>query len=94
MRSIQKRKKLKSTVQKPAKIIRDYDKRWKYLLSQIDYVIDDQLLIQWFLTGLSQNIQQHISLETFKTYEEALTKAVQVKMDEDYPAYSIVDARI
>ena len=61
---------------------------WKDLLSQLDYVIDEQLLIQWFLAGLSQNIRQHISLETFKTYEDALTKSLQVEMDEDIPAYS------
>ena len=77
-------KKLKSTVQKPVETIRDYEKRWKDLLSQIDYVIDEQLLIQRFLARLHQNIQRHISLETFKTYEEALTKALQVEMDEDF----------
>ena len=27
-------------------------------------------------------------------YEEALTKALQVEMDEDYPTYPVVDARI
>ena len=26
-------------------------------------------------------------METFKTYEDALTKAIQVEMDEDFPAY-------
>ena len=56
-------------------------------MSQLDYVIDEQLLIQWFLAGLSQKIRRHISLETFKTYEDALTKALQVEMDEDIPAY-------
>ena len=54
----------------------------------MDRVIDEQLLIQWFLAGLSQKIHRHISMETFKTYEDALTKALQVEMDEDIPAYS------
>ena len=45
------------------------------------------MLIQWFLAGLSQKIRWHISLDTFKTYEDALTKALQVEMDEDFPAY-------
>ena len=81
-------KKLKITSQKPGETVHDYDKRWKYLLSQLDYVIDEQLLIQWFLAGLSQKIHRHISLETFKTYEDVLTKALQVEMDEDIPAYS------
>ena len=86
-------KKLKTTSQKPTKSIREYDKRWKYLLSQLDYVIDEQLLIQWFLAGLSQKIQLYISLETFKTYEDALTKALKVDMDEDFPSYP-VDTRL
>ena len=80
-------KKLKTTSQKLAKSVREYDKRWKDLLNQLDYVIDEQLLIQWFLAGLSQNIWWHISLETFKTYEDVLTKSLQVEMDEDFPAY-------
>ena len=46
-------KKLKMTSQKPAESVQEYDKRWKDLLSQLDYVIDEQLLIQWFLTSLS-----------------------------------------
>ena len=49
-------KKLKTKSQKPGETVCDYDKRWKYLLSQMDYVIDEQLLIQWFLVGLSQNV--------------------------------------
>ena len=80
--------KLKTTSQKPGETVRDYDKQWKDLLSELDYVIDEQLLIQWFLAGQSQKIRRHISLETFKTYEDALTKSLQVEMDEDIPAYS------
>ena len=38
-------KKLKTTSQKPWETVRDYDKRWKDLLIQLDYVIDKQLLI-------------------------------------------------
>ena len=56
-------------------------------MSQLDYVIDEKLLIQWFLTRLYQKVRQHISLETFKSYEDALTKSLQVEMDEDIPAY-------
>ena len=50
-------KKLKTTQQNPGEIVRDYDKRWKDLLSQLYYVIDEQLLIQWFLAGLSQKVR-------------------------------------
>ena len=46
-------KKLKMTQQKPRETVRDYDKHWKDLRSQLYYVIDEQLLIQWFLAGLS-----------------------------------------
>ena len=53
-------KKLKMTSQKPRETICDYDKRGKDLLSQLEYVIDEQLLIQWFLAGLSQKIRRHI----------------------------------
>ena len=49
-------KKLKMTVRKPIETIQDYYKRFKNLLSQIDYNIDEQLLIQWFLAGISQKI--------------------------------------
>ena len=81
-------KKLKTTSQKLGEIFCDYDKCWKDLLSQLDYVIYEKLLIQWFLAGLSQKIRRHINLDTFKTYEDALTKALQVEMDEDILAYS------
>ena len=50
-------KKLKTTSQKPAKNVREYDKHWKDLLIQLEYVIDEQLLIQWFLAGLSHKIR-------------------------------------
>ena len=50
-------KKLKTTSQKLRESVRDYDKHWKDLLSQLDYVIDEQLLIQWFLAGLSQKVR-------------------------------------
>ena len=82
-------KKLKTTSQKPVESVWEYDKWWKDLLSQLDYVIGEQLLIQWFLAGLSQKIRWHIGLETFKTYEDALTKALQVEMDEDFLSYAI-----
>ena len=38
-------KKIKTTSQKPGETVRDYGKCWKDLLSQLDYVIDEQLLI-------------------------------------------------
>ena len=38
-------KKLKTTAQKPTKALREHDKRFKDLLSQLEYNIDEQLLI-------------------------------------------------
>ena len=46
-------KNLKRTSQNPAEPVQEYEKRWKDLLSQLDYVNDEQLLIRWFLVGLS-----------------------------------------
>ena len=86
-------KNLKTTSQKSTESVQEYEKWWKDLINQLDYVIDEQLLIQWFLAGLSQKIQQHIILETFKTYEDALTKSLQVEMDEYFPAYPM-DTRL
>ena len=80
-------KKLKTTSQNPSESIPEYEKRWKDLLSQLDYVIDEKVLIQWFLAGLSQKIRQHIRLETFKTYKFALTKSLQVEVDKYFPTY-------
>ena len=46
-------KTLKTTSQKPTESVWEYDKHWKDLLSQLDYVINEQFLIQLFLAGLS-----------------------------------------
>ena len=78
-------KKIKTTSQKPGETVHDYDKLWKDFLSQLDYVIDEQLLIQRFLAGLSHKFRRHISLETFKSYKDVFKKALQVEMDEDIP---------
>ena len=86
-------KKLKTIVQNPMKTVREYDKMLKDLLNQLYYNIDEQLLIQWFLQGLSRKIQRHISMDTFNTYEYALTKELQFEMGEDYPTHP-VESRI
>ena len=39
-------KKLKTTSQNPVDSVQEYDKRWNDLLNHLDYVIDEQLLIQ------------------------------------------------
>ena len=45
MRSIWK-KKLKMTIKKPTETVQEYDKRMKDLVSQLDYNVNEQLLIQ------------------------------------------------
>ena len=45
-------KKLKIIVQKPTETVREYHKRYKYLLRHLEYNIDEQFLIQWFVAGL------------------------------------------
>ena len=76
---------MKRTSQKSRETVRDYDKCCKDLLSQLDYVIDEKLLIQWFLARISHKIWMHINMDTFNTYEYALAKALQADMDEEYP---------
>ena len=82
-------KKINTTVQKLTEKFREYDNRFKYLLIQLEYNIDEQLLIQWFVVGLLQKIWMHIILDNFNTYEDALTKVLQVEMNEDYPVNPI-----
>jgi hypothetical protein len=44
--------KLKEIKKKPGETIWVYDKRLKYLLSQIPYAIDKNLFVQWCIAGL------------------------------------------
>lgn len=48
--------KLKEIKQWPNETMQEYDKRFKYLLIQISYVIDENLSIQWHVVGLLQKI--------------------------------------
>ena len=41
-------KNLNTTAQKLTETVREYDKIFKYLLSQLEYIIDEKLLFQWF----------------------------------------------
>ena len=48
--------KLKETKHLLGESVREYNKCFKYLLSKINYTIDKQLLVQWFMAGLLQKI--------------------------------------
>ena len=36
------------------------------------------------MAGLLQKIRMHVRLDNFNTYEDALTKVLQIEMDEEY----------
>ena len=63
--------------------VREYDKCFKDLLSQIAYTRDEQLLVQWFITKLLQNIQAPLRMHMIENYDEALKKSQQFEFDED-----------
>ena len=48
--------KLKDFRQMQGESVREYDKIFKYLLSHTAYTINEQLLVQWLVTGLLQKI--------------------------------------
>jgi hypothetical protein len=52
--------------------IREYDKRFKYLLSQIPYMIDKELLVQWFVVGLLQKIWAPLRMHEIQSCEDSL----------------------
>ena len=45
-------KKLNTTTQNPTETVQEYDKRFKDLLIQLEYNIDEKLPIQWFVAKL------------------------------------------
>ena len=72
-------KKLKTgTAHEPTETVREYDKICKELLSQLEYNIDEQLLIQWFVARLLHKIQMHVRIDNFNTYEDALIKSLHI----------------
>lgn len=70
-----------------------YDKRFKDILSQIMYTIDEKLLLQWFITGLIHKIRAPLSMHEFLTCEYDLKKSQQVESNDDFHTSSI-DQRI
>ena len=60
-------KNLNTTAQKPTETVREYDKIFKYLLSQLEYNIDDKSLIKGTVVGLLHKIWIHIQLDNFNT---------------------------
>ena len=66
--------KLKDIKQIPREIVWEYDKRFKYLFSQILYNIDSNLLVKWYIAGLLHHVRDPLRMHDIKTLEEALKK--------------------
>lgn len=65
--------------------MQDYDKRLKDLLSQIPYEVDENLLVQWFVTELLQIIGAPLRMHEIKDRDEALKKAQQIELTTGCP---------
>jgi uncharacterized membrane protein YjdF len=75
--------KLKEIKQNLGETIHEYDKIFKYILSQIPYVIEEKLLVQWYVVGLLQNIRVPLCMYDIHMCEEALKKSQRIEMDDE-----------
>ena len=67
--------KLKDIKQRPGESVREYDKRFKDLLSQIPAIIDANLLVQWYVAGLLHHVRAPLRMHDITSLEEAFKKA-------------------
>ena len=81
--------KLKDIKEKHGELIRAYDRRLKDTLSLIPYVIEERLLVQWFVAGLLPQNRLQLRAFEFATYSEALKKALQLETDDDVVIHGI-----
>lgn len=63
--------------------MREYNKIFKDFLSQIPCIIDENLLVEWYVIGHLQNICILLRTHEFKTNEEALKLAQHIEIDDD-----------
>ena len=63
--------KLKDIKQVPGETVREYDKRFKDLLSQIPYNIDANILVQWYVVGLVHHVRAPLRMHDIKTLEKS-----------------------
>ena len=75
--------KLKDIKQRPVESFREYDKRFKDLLSQIPTNIDANLLVQWYVAGLLHHVRAPLRMHDITSLEEAFKKAQQMESDVD-----------
>ena len=67
--------KLKDIKKIPREIVRENDKRFKHLLSQISYNIDSKLLVQWYFARLLHHVRDPLRMQDIKTLEEYFNKS-------------------
>ena len=75
--------KLKDIKQRPGESVREYDKRFKDLLSQIPVIIDANLLVQWYVASLLHHVIAPLRMHDITSLEEAFKKAQQMESDVD-----------
>jgi hypothetical protein len=76
-------KKIKKIKKNPSETVREYEKIFKGLLSQIPYPIDEKLLVQWYVAGILQNIITPLRMYDLSTCEEILKKDQRIEMDDE-----------
>jgi hypothetical protein len=54
---------MKEIKQSLGETIQEYDKRFKDLLSQIPYVIEERLLVQWYVAGLYKKLSSTMNVQ-------------------------------
>jgi len=82
--------KLKEIKQTLGDSVREYDKRFKDLLSQILTIINHSLLVQWYVAGLLLQIRSPLRLYEITYCEDALQKAQQIELDDDVLLTSLI----
>jgi hypothetical protein len=85
---------LKEIKQRSGESVREYDKRFKDLLSQILITIDQNLLVQRYLARILPIICSFLCLYEITNCEYVLQKAQQVELDDDGPSTSSTTERL
>ena len=75
--------KLKDIKQRLGESVREYDKRFKDLLSQIPAIIDANLLVQWYVVGLLHHVRAPLRMHDIMSLKESFKKAQQMESDVD-----------
>jgi hypothetical protein len=88
------RQKLKEIKQSLGETIHEYDKIFKDLLSHIPYVIEEKLLVQWYVAGLLQKIRAPLCMYDIQSCEDALKKSQRIEMDDEGTSTSSIIEKI